>query len=239
MYPAGNSRSSYEIGDKFNKPIVLDGPAAATPTSPATPWPRKRGVRSGDDMVAKLSRSCREGVRLTKVLIRRMASRRSRAAASGLRGLPEASWRVGSKHPYREMSDEMNRLLGSWRRGSKPEAAAELIRKADKSFIDENYVLRSMIFDRSIRNLMARHGCNAFTIDCFEFCPQAAAAMVDYALPAPCDVRQRGLRRRARPISGRSAVPVDERMNKSPHQGNGDLRSGDTFRNNHSAPSMK
>ena len=73
---------------------------------------------------------------------------------------------------YREMSAEMDRLLADRAEGQRVEqAAAELVGKADKLFLDKSLVWRSLMFDRCLRNLMARHGCNAFTIDCFEFCP--------------------------------------------------------------------
>ena len=87
-------------------------------------------------------------------------------------GLEQRLGVVVKKIPYRELSAEMERLLGDPAEGQQAKQdAAELLRKADRSFLEEHFVTRSMVFDRCLRNLMARHGCNAFTIDCFEFCP--------------------------------------------------------------------
>ena len=66
------------------------------------------------------------------------------------------------------------RWSGSW--PSKPatesaeQAADDLLRKADKSYIDRKYVVRSFQFYQTVQNLMRKYGCNAFTIDCFDFC---------------------------------------------------------------------
>jgi hypothetical protein len=102
---------------------------------------------------------------------------------------------VVKKITYRELSAEMERMLGDQAEGRQAEHdAEELLGKADKSFIDKNLVVRSMIFDRCLRSLMARHGCNAFTIDCFEFCP---SLLPQKWLVVPCSsiaVRQRGVR---------------------------------------------
>jgi L-fucose isomerase-like protein len=145
--------------------------------------------------------------------------------------------------PYREMIEEMNRGLGNQATVEQAaRAAAELVRKADKSFLEENFVRRSMIFDRSIRNLMARHGCNAFTIDCFEFCP---SKLPQQWLVTPCLLlAMLGNEGIAAACEGDFGSLLAVRLlmsvsNKSCHQGNGDPRGRDTFRINHSAPSMK
>lgn len=248
MYPAGNSRSSYEIGDKFGKPIVLDGLGCRnTDIACYTLAKGNEAFVAGEDMnlakVLALLRA-RKVFRLTKVLY--PTDGVPPFTCGSVWDFEDLQKRLGVSVvniAYREMSDEMNRLLGSREAGQQAsEAAAELIRKADKSFIDENYVLRSMIFDRSIRNLMARHGCNAFTIDCFEFCP---SKLPQQWLITPCLLHamfgNEGIASSCEADFG-SLLAVRLLMsvsNKSPHQGNGDPRSGDTFRINHSAPSMK
>jgi L-fucose isomerase-like protein len=144
---------------------------------------------------------------------------------------------------YRELADEMNRLLGDRAAGQQAERdAAELCGKADKLFIDKTFVLRSMLFDRCIRSLMARHGCNAFTIDCFEFCPSLLpqqwlitpclqhALFGNEGIASSCEADFGTL------LALRLLMSVS---NKSCHQGNSDPRPGGNFRINHSAPSMK
>ena len=137
----------------------------------------------------------------------------------------------------------MERLLGDRAEGQRAEqAAAELVRKADKSFLDKTFVVRSMVFDRCIRNLMARHGCNAFTIDCFEFCP---SLLPQKWLVVPCLQHALfGNEGIASSCEADFGILLALRLlmsvsNKSCHQGNSDPRPGGTFRINHSAPSMK
>ena len=93
--------------------------------------------------------------------------------------------------------------------------AAELIRKADKAFLEENLVVPQHGFRPLIRNLMARHGCNAFTIDCFEFCP---SMLPQRWLVTPCLLLaafgNEGIAAACEAVFGVSAgrPPVDERI---------------------------
>jgi len=48
--------------------------------------------------------------------------------------------------------------------------ARQLIESADRTYLEDKHVVRSMEFYNAIKNLMQRHDCNAFTIECFEFC---------------------------------------------------------------------
>jgi L-fucose isomerase-like protein len=48
--------------------------------------------------------------------------------------------------------------------------APQLVKGADKPYLQDKNVTRSMEFYNTIRNLMQRHYCNSFTIECFEFC---------------------------------------------------------------------
>ncbi len=248
MYPAGNSRSSFEIGDKFGKPIVLDGLGCRnTDIACYTLAEGNEGFVAGGDM---------DLTKLLSLLRARKVFRQTRVlyptdgvppfTCGNVSDFQDLEKRLGvavKNITYREMSDEMNRLLGDQGAGQQAsQAAAELIRKADKSFIDQNFVLRSMLFDQCIRNLMARHGCNAFTIDCFEFCPSKLpqqwlitpcllhAMLGNEGIASSCEADFGSL------LAVRLLISVS---NKSPHQGNGDPRGGDAFRINHSAPSMK
>jgi L-fucose isomerase-like protein len=143
--------------------------------------------------------------------------------------------------PYREMADEMGRLLGE-RNEQAMRDAAELVRKADKTFLEQPLVVRSMLFDQCIRKLMARHGCNAFTIDCFEFCP---SLLPQQWLVVPCLQHALfGNEGIASACEADFGILLAMRLlmsvsNKSCHQGNADPKPGGCFRINHSAPSMK
>ena len=177
IIPAGNSRSAYEIGNMFGRPIVLNGLGCRNISIAG--YTLAKGNEcfvTGDDMnlptLLSLLRA-RKVFRQTKVLY----------PTNGVPPFsPDSVWdfeelwkRLGvtvKTIKYREMVDEMNRLLADRDESQQAEHdATELLRKADRSFLDKNCVVRSMVYDRCLRNLMARHGCNAFTIDCFEFCP--------------------------------------------------------------------
>jgi hypothetical protein len=248
MYPSGNSRSSYEIGAKFGKPIVLNGLGCRnTDIACYTLAKGKEVYVSGDDMDLAKTLSllrARKVFRLTKVLY--PTNGVPPFTCGNVWDFEDLQKRLGVavKHiTYREMTEEMNRCMGD--PATKQQAsrdAAELLRKADKSFIDENYVLRSMLFDRCIRNLMGRHGCNAFTIDCFEFCP---SKLPQQWLITPCLLHalfgNEGIASSCEADFG-SLLAVRLLMsvsNKSPHQGNGDPHGPGNFHINHSAPSMK
>ena len=125
---------------------------------------------------------------------------------------------------YREMAEDMNRLLGDRTAGQKAEQdAAELIRKADKSFIEKDFVLRSLLFETLHPKPDGAPRVQRVHHRLLRVLPQhAAAALAGHALPAARRVRQRGdrlvVRGRFRVFAGGSAV--DERVEQvaSPRQ---------------------
>jgi len=248
MYPSGNARSSFEIGDRFGKPFVLNGLGCRNTSIAGYTLAKGNEVFcAGEDMdlakVFSLLRA-RKVFRQTTVLF----------PTNGVPPFsPDSVWdfedlrkRLGvtvKNITYREMTEEMNRLLGDHAEGKKAEQdATELIRKADKSFIDKTFVVRSLLYDRCIRNLMSRHGCNAFTIDCFEFCP---SLLPQQWMVTPCLQHALfGNEGIASSCEADFGILLAVRLlmsvsNKSCHQGNSDPKGGGTFRINHSAPSMK
>ncbi len=248
MYPAGNSRSSFEIGARFGKPIVLAGLGCRNTDIACYTLAKGNEVYvSGDDL---------DLTRLLALLRARKVFRQTRVLYP-TNGVPPFTcgnvWdfaalqeRLGVtviRIPYREMAEEMNRLLGDPAAGRQAaQMADQLQRRADKSVIEPNLVVRNVLFDFCIRNLMARHGCNAFTIDCFEFCN---SKLPQQWLITPCLLHARfgneGIASSCEADFGsllavRLLISVS---NKSPHQGNGDPVGKDDFCINHSAPSMK
>lgn len=248
MYPAGNSRSSFEIGAHFRKPIVLNGLGCRNTDIACYTLAKGNEVFvAGDDL---------DLTRLLGLLRARKVFRQTRVLYP-TNGVPPFTcgnvWdfdslqkRLGvavKQIPYREMADEMNRLLADPAAGREAsQLADQLQRKAHRSFIDPNFVLRNVLFDFCIRNLMARHGCNAFTIDCFEFCN---SKLPQQWLITPCLLHARfgneGIASSCEADFGsllavRLLISVSH---KSPHQGNGDPVGKDCFCINHSAPSMK
>ena len=248
IIPSGNSRSSYEIGDMFGKPIVLNGLSCRNIDIASLTLAKGNEVHlAGEDMDLPMLLAL---LRARKVFRQTSVLYPTDGVAPFSVGNPwdfeDLQKRLGvavKKIAYRELAEEMERLLGDRGEGQRAEhSAAELLAKADKSFLDKNLVVRSMIFDRCIRNLMARHGCNAFTIDCFEFCP---SLLPQKWLVVPCLQHALfGNEGIASSCEADFGILLALRLlmsvsNKSCHQGNSDPRPGGTFRINHSAPSMK
>ncbi len=248
IYPSGSARASYEIGNTFGKPILFENNSCRTASIAGYTLAKGNEVFiPGRDMdltkLLSLLRA-RKVFRQTKVLY----------PTNGVPSFsPDTVWdfqelqkRLGvvvKTITYQELSAEMERVLGDRDESRQAQRdAEELIRKADRSFLDGPFVTRSMVFDRCLRNLMARHGCNAFTIDCFEFCPSLLpqkwtvvpclqhALFGNEGIASSCEADLGIL------LALRLLMSVS---NKSCHQGNADPRGPDTFRINHSAPSMK
>ena len=72
---------------------------------------------------------------------------------------------------YAELARAMDRTLSSQPERKKAERLAdELIRGAQQTLVDRDYVVRSVQFYHTVTELMQQHESNAFTIECFEFC---------------------------------------------------------------------
>lgn len=248
ILPSGNSRSSYEIGNMFGRPVVLNGLSCRNTDIASFILAKGNEVYvAGEDLeLPKLLSllKARKEFRQTTVLYP------TDGVAPFSVGNPwdfeDLRKRLGvtvKKITYRELSEEMERLLGDPAEGQRAKLdAAEVVGKAKRTFLGDEFVVRSMVFDRCIRNLMARHGCNSFTIDCFEFCP---SLLPQKWLVVPCLQHALfGNEGIASSCEGDFGILLALRMlmsvsNKSCHQGNSDPRPGGTFRINHSAPSMK
>jgi len=250
LLPAGSSLSAFEVGKHLGKPILLKGLGCRNVDIAA--YTRAMG---NEALVAKDDEDFRQIVRL---LLARKVFRQTSVLFPTDRGLP-AACSVGSVWDldglrkrlgvnvkvvsYRRLSDEMERVLASAPAAAEAQkAAAELLQKADRSFVDAKHVARSMQFYRALKNLLARHGCNAFTIECFEFCSSRLperwtitpclihALMRNQQCASSCEADLGSL------LAMRMLMSVAAR---SCHQGNSDPAGPDTFRINHSSTSMK
>jgi hypothetical protein len=250
LHPAGSSLSAFEIGDRFGKPILLKGLGCRNVDIAA--YTKSKGNEvfvAADD---------REFSHLLSLLQARKVFRQTRVLFPTDRGLPAACsvgsiWdldglkeRLGVEVKtvsYEQLSGEMERVLED--AAAKQDAqriAGQLVSNADRSFVEQPHVERSLLFYRAVRNLMARHGCNAFTIECFEFC---SSRLPDRWQITPCLIHslQRDLGHASSCeadlgslLAMRMLMSVAAR---SCHQGNSDPRSADAFRINHSVPALK
>ena len=144
---------------------------------------------------------------------------------------------------YREFSHEMDSVLGDRELGAKAEhRAAQLIMNAEETHIDKQYVKRSFEFYYAVKNLMQKYGCNAFTVECFEFCASRLAEkykitpclvhtlLKDEGIASACEADLNAL------LSMRLLMSV---ANKSSFMGNPMAYSEDQISLNHSVPGIK
>jgi L-fucose isomerase-like protein len=110
------------------------------------------------------------------------------------------------------------------------------------SYLEAKHVVKSLQFYQTVGNLMARHDCNAFTIECFELC---SSRLPDEWQVTPCLIH--GLLKdlgHAASCEGDLGSLLAVRLlmsvsGKSCHQGNSDPKGEGTFRINHSNPALK
>jgi len=85
---------------------------------------------------------------------------------------------------YRQLAEEMDAVVG--KEATQKQArhiAKELMGNARSVHMTEDNVIHSVNFYLAVRRLMARHGCNAFTLECREVCPLEIAAKYKFT---PC-----------------------------------------------------
>ena len=63
------------------------------------------------------------------------------------------------------------------------EMTDKLIKNAQKVHMKRAYIISSVNFYLAVKNLMGKYKCNAFTIDCFEICPDKRVAFQRKAVP--------------------------------------------------------
>jgi hypothetical protein len=176
--PHGSSIASFDIGKEFHKPVILRGLNCRTVDICA--YSRSNGVE------VFVPHNTEELRKLISLLCARKAFAQTRVLFPTDRGLPAIASLSGINEPdklrerfgievirisYRELADEMERVMSSGAEtGEARKLARQLIEGANKTYLEDKYVVRSMEFYCTIRNLMQRHHCNAFTIECFEFC---------------------------------------------------------------------
>lgn len=248
--PSGSSIAACEIGKHFRKPIILKGLGCRNVDIAA--HSRSMGceafVPADDEELSTLIAllRARKVFTSTKVLFptdRGLPAVCSVGSIRDLEGLKERLGIAVKLISYKELADEMDHVTGSKSNSEQAEQAAEaLLSSARKSYIEKKYVAQSFLFYQAVKSLMKRHGSNAFTIECFEFC---SSRLPERWTVTPCLIHSL-----LRNLGHASSCEADlgsllaMRMlmsvaGKSCHQGNSDPRGPDTFRINHSVPSMK
>ena len=144
---------------------------------------------------------------------------------------------------YREFINEMESLINSkeWSRKAK-DSAESLIKNAAETHIDKQHVKRSFEFYYTIKNLMEKYDCNAFTVECFELCASRIAEkykitpclvhtlLKDEGMASACEADLNAM------LSMRLLMSVS---NKSSFMGNSIAITDDLVYLNHSVPGIK
>lgn len=251
--PDGSSIATYEIARRYNKPVVLSSGLNCRGVD-ISAYCRSHGLEcyipnSQDEINETFALlKARKGFSSTKILYPTDWGWPSVASVSGINKPESLKEMFGIelvRISYNDLSREVERVKAD--KSFAEEAASmagTIFSNAEHSFIDEKYVTRSMEFFQAVVNLMKANECNAFTIECFEFCtsrlPQKwqitpcliHTMLKDLGIPSACEGDLGGL------LAMHLLMLVS---NKSPHLGNMfyQTEGAGELTVNHSVPGIK
>ena len=248
--PQGASFAAAEIARRYHKPVVVLTLNCRTVDVAAYARTIGEEVLVAADNT-ELERTmwllrARAAYRETRVLFPTNRGLPSVAPLTGISDLRELERRFGigvRMISYKELAAEMEKTLEDPAARQKAESAAgELIRGAVESWLDREYVVRSLLFRQAVEALMDTHCCNAFTIECFEFC---ASRLPEKWKMTPCLAhtlfKDAGI---ASSCEGDLGALLATRMllsvsGKSSHMGNMFQGKDDSVVVNHSVPGIR
>jgi len=248
--PDGASFAAVDLARRYHKPVVVFGLNCRTADVAA--YAKSIGeellVAADNPELERLFTllRARAAYRETRVLFPTDRGFPSVASLTGITDIPELEKKHGvavRMISFRTLSEEMQRTLADQRRIARAERDAdELIKGAAESYLDRQYVVRSLLFRQAVEALMDANACNAFTIECFEFC---ASRLPEKWKITPCLVhtlfKDAGY---ASSCEGDMGALLATRLllsvsGKSSHMGNMFTGDGNTVRVNHSAPGIR
>ena len=248
--PTGASFAAVEIARRYHKPVVVFGLNCRTVDVAA--YAKTVGEElfvAADNAELKNVMSllrARAAYRETRVLFPTNRGFPSVASLTGITDLPQLEKKHGISVrmiSYKLLAEEMERTLSDKARLEKAgRGADELIRAAVHSWLDRKYVERSLLFKQAVEALMDANACNAFTIECFEFC---ASRLPEKWTISPCLVhtlfKDAGY---ASSCEGDMGALLGTRLllsvsGKSSHMGNMFSGQDNSVIINHSAPGIK
>jgi len=251
MSPAGSSIATFQIAKKYGKPVVFYWGLNCRTVDIAA-YCRSNGVEAfipDQDMTVNnlftLLRA-RKVFSATRILYPTNWGWPSVASVAGINEPGKLKDLFGiqlERITYDELSGEMDRVRQDPQAVRTAEGRAGILYSgADHCYLDKQYVVSSMLFYQAVINLMTKHDCNAFTIECFEFCcsrlpekwtitPCLIHTMFrDNGIPSACEGDLGAL------LAMQMLMAVSE---KSPHMGNMFYRDNGTLEVNHSVPGIK
>ncbi len=251
VHPGGSSTATYEIAKKYNKPVVFT-PGINFRKFDIAALCRARGLE------VYVPDTPGEAAEVMSLLRARKVLGQTRILYPTDRGWPAVTCTAGVDDPeklkekygvelvvisFAQLAEEMEKTRQSAEERRRAEKMAGIMtREADRLFLDEKYVARSMEFYNTVIRLMQKHNCNAFTIECFEFCvtklPQkweitpclVQTMFKDLGIPSACQGDLVAL------LTMHMLMSLSK---KSSHFGNMVFREGDTVGVQHAAPGIK
>jgi hypothetical protein len=248
--PQGASFAAAEIARRYHKPVVISGLNCRTVDVAA--YARSIGeevLLAADNAELENTMSllrARTAYRETRVLFPTNRGFPSVASLTGITDLQQLEKKFGigvRMISFKALAAEMEKTLADKAAREKAERGAdELIRGAAQTYLDREYVVRSLLFRQAVESLMDAHSCNAFTIECFEFC---STRLPEKWKITPCLVhtlfKDAGI---ASSCEGDMGALLATRMllsvsGKSSHMGNMFQGKDDSVVVNHSVPGIR
>jgi hypothetical protein len=251
--PVGCSISNFDVARRYGKPIVLGGGLSCR-TVDISAYCRSHGLEcyvpgsaEETNQIFTLLKA-RKSFSQTRILYPTNWKWPSVCSIAGIDEPEKLKDRFGidiTVITYEELSKEMDRVkYDKTLQHEAVEMADIMYSNADRSFIDKKYVVNSMEFYQCVVNLMKKYDCNAFTIECFEFCtsrlPQkwnitpclVHTMLRDLGIPSACEGDLGGL------LAMHMLMSLS---NKSPHFGNMFYQTDGkgVLTVNHSVPGIK
>lgn len=230
--PSGCSISNYNVAVRYKKPVVIAGGLGCRTVDVAA-YMRSKGLEcyvlnSPEEINQQFALlKARKNFSQTRILFPTDRKWPSVCSCAGINEPEKLKEQFGIELitiSYEELSKEVARTKNDRTLNREAEEMADTVyNNANRSFIDRKYVRNSMEFYQTIVNLMKKNNCNAFTIECFEFCtsrlPQkwgitpclTHTMLKDLGIPSACEGDLGGL------LAMHMLMSLS---NKSPHFGN-------------------
>lgn len=249
--PGGSSIATYDIAEKYRKPIISKIGLNCR-TVDISAYTRSQGLEmyvpnNNAEMNQIISAlRTRKVLSQTRILYPTDWRWPSVASVTGINEPEKLNDRFGVEIviiPYEKLSAEVEKMLADKdQRKLAEHMASQLIEGSNRLFLEREYVVRSMEFYNTIVHLMQEHGCNAFTIECFEFC---SSRLPERWKITPCMIhtmfKDQGI---SSACEGDFAALLSMQIlmglsRKSSHMGNMFFRKNGTMEINHAVPGIK
>jgi len=179
-FASGNVYPQYAgslIGERYRKPVLMLGRYV--------PWDMSARLRSKGlegyaladfDEVNELMTvlRARKVFQQTHLLLISDIPYKNRPAPSACVNFAELRERFGLQVTivgYKDLAAERKKVMNDREKMEEVNSLTDaLMQNAEEVRIDRQGILPSVVMYRVVKNLMQRHNCNAFTIECFELC---------------------------------------------------------------------